>query len=577
MPRSNAEIDVDVAELKNLVEAQSVENIQGKISQALAKTATVVVTGTNAGDLQAAIAGASDGDVIEVQTNATYDPITLPASKVFVVRAARGFCPVLSGTNCVKIEDGAADHIVSGFGFKSYTTGDTNAMGAGITFKDQGSKCQDMIFHNCSFEEVTAGSAIMMSYHRSVGGDNYANPPQPGEMSDGFAVVSCHFYKACKDGTEGAAVALRGFKNFVAYDCWIDGGELGGSGARGLLLQNCTNFIVEKNRTRGMTTNNGEGIKVDNIGTPVAVWNSGLVYDNDLNKCIEGVDCDDYADVVVVGNRCTLCSGEGISIDGGAAPAIGRVQAVGNACTRCLVGFKAEAGSTCGLYFNACWDNGTNYSILNGYVKPASNIEEARYAALPMFSSISWEDLQMSGVSLSAGPNIRPAPLTQFKDDGAGSDGVYLPQFKKSSTAPVGTKEMFFSFQIPHAYARGRDLKFHLHWSPGVTGKAGIVGWKVEYTVVKLNGTYGNTGYLDLADTVAAGDPAFEHRMTPDVTLSGSALEESSVLVCRVFRDLVSGAGGNDTWDDDTAFLLSVDIHVPQDKVGTRLAVPPWD
>jgi hypothetical protein len=344
--------------------------VLGKIDAALAAPATVIVSGVGAGDLQTAIAAAADGDVIEVRTNATYSPITLPSTMVLTIRAGIGYGPLLTGTKCIKIVDGAHDHIVSGFGFTAYTTDDNNAQGAGITFRDQGSKCQDLIFHNLHFEEVTAGSAVLMSFHRSVGPDSYDKPPQPAEMSDGISFVSCSFYKACKDGTEGAALLLRGFNKPIFYGCYVDGAALN---SRGFMLQNCTNFRVEGNRIQSFT-GNGEGLKIDSIGLPVAVRNTGYVIENDAYKCIEGIDCDDDCDVVVLNNRCVECTDEGISIDGGVAPAIARVLAVGNICTLCNRGIYAEAGSICELSGNSCFGNTTDYSILNGYVLPGSNL-----------------------------------------------------------------------------------------------------------------------------------------------------------------------------------------------------------
>jgi hypothetical protein len=70
------------------------------------------------------------------------------------------------------------------------------------------------------------------------------------------------------------------------------------------------------------------------------------------------------------------------------------------------------------------------------------------------------------------------------------------------------------------------------------------------------------------------GVAAYDHVLSGVATISGTGLEESSVLCGRLYRD---AAAGGDTWADDNAFLLSVDLHVPMNKVGTRLEGPPWD
>jgi len=54
-----------------------------------------------------------------------------------------------------------------------------------------------------------------------------------------------------------------------------------------------------------------------------------------------------------------------------------------NACTRCGKGIYAEAGSICELAGNNCYQNASNYTILNGYALPASNLTVPGSAAPP--------------------------------------------------------------------------------------------------------------------------------------------------------------------------------------------------
>lgn len=542
--------------------------ILDRIQQALEAAVTVTVTGVAAGDLQAAVAAAVDGDVIEVQTNATYSPITLPAGKTLTIRAGKGYGPKLTGTNCVNVDDGAADHIMSGFGFTGYTTGDNNAMGAGITFTTQGSKCSDLIFHNLHFEEATSGSAVMMSYHRTVGGDNYANPPQPSEMSDGIAFVQCHFYRACKDGTEGAELALRAFKNPFIYDCRFDGDGLN---ARGIQLQNCTDIWVEKNRAQGFPLNNGEGIKIDTIGSPVAIRNTGWVLDNDCVDCIEGIDCDDYCDVVVLNNRCVRCSDEGISIDGGTAPAVGRVLAVGNDCSSCGKGILAEAGSVCELAFNACWDNTTNYSILNGYVLPGSNITVPRESVGRAFlgggrtritvdshlqyQTTVWDDLTLAGLAVRGGASEPPIEVyrggIRMRHWGVGDEG-------------------HGNFHLRHSYKPGTSVEMHLHVKlrTGTIGVTAKVNFELEYTLGRLNAVdaapvtvtkeFDISGLAQYTEGYLVFNP---------ITMVGYS--ESSNITFRLKRI----AASSDEYADKIA-MAEVDTHFEAEKLGTLTTTP---
>lgn len=196
------------------------------------------------------------------------------------------------------------------------------------------------------------------------------------------------------------------------------------------------------------------------------------------------------------------------------------------------------------------------------------------------FGSVVWDDVQMPGTSLSTGANVRPPAMDRFRRDAGGtSEGVWLYKFNRASTNPFAgqTKELFFTFQIPHGYKRGENIKFHVHFSPGAsTIPAGnVVAWKCEYTVGKIGGPMPVTVVADMSYTAPVGGvAAYDHILSGVATIPGSGLEESSVLCGRLYRD---AAAGGDTWADDNAFLLSVDLHVPMNKVGTRLEGPPWD
>lgn len=61
-----------------------------------------------------------------------------------------------------------------------------------------------------------------------------------------------------------------------------------------------------------------------------------------------------------------------------------------------------------------------------------------------------------------------------------------------------------------------------------------------------------------------------EHNMTPDIVISWTEKNISSMLICNVKR--------TDTWDDDTwtgtwtssPFLLEIDFHYQVDMLGSR-------
>lgn len=197
----------------------------------------------------------------------------------------------------------------------------------------------------------------------------------------------------------------------------------------------------------------------------------------------------------------------------------------------------------------------------------------ARITALepPRPASV-WTDVTMPGTALSTGANVRAPSMGRFRRDvGNTTEGVWAYRFNRVGTVPfVGqTKELFFSFQVIHEYARSQDLHLHLHWSPGPSGAVvGNVGWKIEYTVAKGGAAFPVTQVFDLTDACSGVD--YDHQITPAGVIPGGTLEESSIVMCRIFRD-------TDTWAADDGFLLSVDLHVPVNKPGTRLEMPPWD
>lgn len=181
-----------------------------------------------------------------------------------------------------------------------------------------------------------------------------------------------------------------------------------------------------------------------------------------------------------------------------------------------------------------------------------------------------YDDVTMPAAMMTSTGAFRPPNWALFRT-GAGVDGVQLPMFSRVASIPFPgqTKDMMIGFQLPHRYKRYSDIYIHLHWSPGANGATvGAVGWKVEYSVGAIGSVMPTTNILDLSD--ACGGVSYAHQITSDILISGAGLEESAILVGRVYRD-------TDTWAADTAFLLGIDLHVYTTKFGTRLRYPPWD
>jgi parallel beta-helix repeat protein len=365
-----------------------------KIEALRTSTADVILTTTNAADLNTAIAALTDGQILEIQTSAAYSPIIIPSGKSFQIKVSEGYAPTVTGQECIKIENGADDIVISGLIVENCTTSYQNGKGSAITFKDNHSKCNDIIFHNITIRNAQ-GSGVLLAYYNY--GD-YATAPTLSEMSTNLYFVECHFHKATTDIIEGGSLCLRGINNALILKCDIDSANLG----RGMNLQNSINLVVAEcfvcNCNDG---NGGEGIKLDALGTPVGYRNSAIIKSNVVKRCIEGIDLDDATSCNVIQNNIVSeCVDEGISLDGGAGPNNGIATITGNVCFKNGKGIHLESGSIANLKKNVCFENTSNYSILNGYSVDDSNTTSIDDVKITTFATIVKNDSSVSGTTI---------------------------------------------------------------------------------------------------------------------------------------------------------------------------------
>jgi hypothetical protein len=145
-----------------------------------------------------------------------------------------------------------------------------------------------------------------------------------------------------------------------------------------------------------------------------------------------------------------------------------------------------------------------------------------------------------------------------------GSLGVILPFFSASTR-----NELYFTAQMPHAWAEGTDIEPHVHWIPPTDGAVGEkVVWGLEYTWSNVLDVFG-TSTIITGDTIIGTDTFLnenKHYVTDLGTISGTGKTLSSMLVCRVFRD---AENVEDTYGD-FAGLLEIDIHYQVDSLGSQ-------
>jgi len=86
----------------------------------------------------------------------------------------------------------------------------------------------------------------------------------------------------------------------------------------------------------------------------------------------------------------------------------------------------------------------------------------------------------------------------------------------------------------------------------------------LEYTLCKMNNTFGNTTLISCERAV--NNEAFKHILTSFNHIDGSSINNvSSMFICRLYRD-VSVAGNL----ADFAYLLEFDFHIEIDTAGSQ-------
>lgn len=131
----------------------------------------LVLTDTASGALQTAINSLAAGQVLEVRSDATYDPVTLPAvAGGYVVKAGEGFTPKISGQECVRLANGAEDITFSGFELYNGTSPLNVARGAFISFATEFSLVRRIVFAHLYLHDVVGNaSGVLLSYFWAAG------------------------------------------------------------------------------------------------------------------------------------------------------------------------------------------------------------------------------------------------------------------------------------------------------------------------------------------------------------------------------------------------------------------------
>jgi hypothetical protein len=175
-----------------------------------------------------------------------------------------------------------------------------------------------------------------------------------------------------------------------------------------------------------------------------------------------------------------------------------------------------------------------------------------------------WDDLRFPLNTIAQG-QLNPPDYEQFRDDGAGSVGVFAYHFD-----PTTEEEMFFTTQLPHRWDQGTELHPHIHWSP-TTAVAGDVVWGLEYIIFNPTGAIPAT--TTTLTATASTNASTDAQVTMFGTINGTGFTESAQLCCRVYRAAGDAA---DTYTAD-AVAFEIDIHFLAVKHGTLTQIPVYN
>lgn len=173
-------------------------------------------------------------------------------------------------------------------------------------------------------------------------------------------------------------------------------------------------------------------------------------------------------------------------------------------------------------------------------IRSLINDEEAPYR---------WRSMRVPLIATQGGGLNAPG-IIQFRDDGAGSTGVYGAAFDQTVEEAV-----LFEVELPEDYKEGTDLICQVHWSPGSSSSTNTVRWGLEYTVQIVGSAFPTTSTISVEDA-GSGTP-YDHQSVDFAAIDGSALAIEAVLVGRFFRDATHA---NDNFAAD-AFGLELRIE----------------
>ena len=137
-----------------------------------------------------------------------------------------------------------------------------------------------------------------------------------------------------------------------------------------------------------------------------------------------------------------------------------------------------------------------------------------------------WESLKVSFIATSVAAS-NPPIFSPFTNIG----GVFLYFFSQTQE-----QELYFTAQLPHSYLEGSDIEANVHFVSN-SNAGGTVRWGLEYSWSNPNEDFVNTAIIS-SDAIVAANTGNKHYFQTISNINGAGKKISSILVCRLFRDV---------------------------------------
>jgi hypothetical protein len=178
--------------------------------------------------------------------------------------------------------------------------------------------------------------------------------------------------------------------------------------------------------------------------------------------------------------------------------------------------------------------------------------ELARTTAYPL--GLLWTDAFGPGTSARVGSSAPTFAAFQ--------GGVYANRMDKGD-------EIHFSVQVPHNFAPGSELHFHVHWTV-LTGSVNTetIIWGLEWYYAGIGQTWTQAASADEITVTLAGTEDNKHMLTEFTAVNPSNFSYSGIAVCRLYRKNAGTSAAN-------PFYIGCDAHYQLGPVGTVAELGP--